>query len=87
MALRCKKLGKKYITKKATQTGCFLDMKARVVNLGSNTFGNPILNGLTKLAVLLNYKYSKMLCLALPTRPEVPKLDIQSEHQKSTEPF
>ena len=28
MVLRCKKLGKKYVTKKVTQIGCFLDMKA-----------------------------------------------------------
>ena len=41
--------------------------KVRVVNLGSDTFGNPIfLKGLTKLAILLNYKCPELLCLALP---------------------
>ena len=53
---------------------------SKVINLRSYTFGNPIfLKGLTKLATLPDYKRPTMLCLALPARCEVPKLELQSE--------
>ena len=46
----------------------------RVINLGRDNFGNPIFQkGLTKLAILLDYKCPRMLCLALPT---CQKLDL-----------
>jgi hypothetical protein len=50
----------------------------KVVKLGSDTFGNPIFEKVTKLAILTNYKCPGMLCPALPPRREVPKLDFQS---------
>ena len=50
----------------------------KVVKLGSDTFGNPIFEKVTKLAILPNYKCPGMLCPALPPRREVPKLDFQS---------
>ena len=49
----------------------------RVINLGSDTFGN-FLKGLTKVAILLDYKCPRMLCLALPPHRKVWKLDFQS---------
>ena len=49
-----------------------LDIQCKVINLGSDTFGNPIFsNGLTKSAILLDYKRPWMLCLALPAHRKV----------------
>ena len=39
--------------------------------------------GLTKLAILYDYEHSWMLCLALPARRKVQKLDFQSEFSMS----
>jgi hypothetical protein len=39
--------------------------------------------GLTKLAIILDYKRPGMLCLALPARPKVLKLDFQSKFSMS----
>jgi hypothetical protein len=50
------------------------------MNLGSNTFGNPLIQMvLTKLAILSDFKHPQMLCLALQPHQKVPKLDFQSE--------
>ena len=38
----------------------------RVTRVGSDTFGDPISKGLTKLAILLDYKCPELICLALP---------------------
>ena len=38
---------------------------------------------LTKLAILPDYKHPRMLCLALPARRKVRKLDFQSEFSMS----
>ena len=54
-------------------------MKGRVFNLGSVTFGKPDFSkGLTKFAILPNYKCPRMLCLGLLPHREVLKLDFQS---------
>ena len=55
------------------------------MNLVSDTFGNPFIDskGLTKLAILPDYKRPGMLCLALPARRKVQKLDFQSEFSMS----
>ena len=54
-------------------------IKGRVVNLGSVTFGkHNFSKGLTKSAILPNFKRPRMLCLGLPPHREVPKLDFQS---------
>ena len=42
-------------------------MKGRVVNLGSVTFGkHNFSKGLTKSAILPNFKHPRLLCLSLP---------------------
>ena len=41
------------------------------------------LKGHTKLAIILDYKRPVMLCLALPARRKVLKLDFQSEFSMS----
>jgi inner membrane protein involved in colicin E2 resistance len=47
-------------------------------------FGDPIFQrGLQKLAILPDYKHPGMLCLALPARRKVQKLDFQSEFSMS----
>ena len=56
---------------------------ALVIILGNNTFGNPIYNSLTKLAILPDYKRPEILCLALQARRKVQKLDFQSEFSMS----
>jgi hypothetical protein len=54
-------------------------MKGRVVNLGSVTFGkHNFSKGLTKSAILPDFKCPRMLCLGLPPHREVPKLDFES---------
>ena len=40
--------------------------KFSVMRVGSNTFGDPIFQGLTKLAILPDYKCPGLICLALP---------------------
>ena len=41
--------------------------KGKVINLGSDTFGNPNFSkGLTKLAIFPDYKCPGWICLALP---------------------
>ena len=68
-----------------TQELCFLVMPyPSVMRVGSDTFGDPHFSkGLTKLAILPDYKGPGMLCLALPARSKVRKLDFQSEFSKS----
>ena len=59
-------------------------LRPLVINVGSDTFGNPIFSeGLTKLAKILDFKRTGMLCLALPARRIVPRLDFQSEFSMS----
>ena len=46
-----------------------VSMQSKVINLESDTFGNPIFqNGLQKLAILPDYKCPGLICLALPPR-------------------
>ena len=51
---RCENLAKNY-----------MNINIKVINVESDTFGNPILKGLTKLAIIPDYKRPWMLCLAL----------------------
>ena len=47
----------------------FLGCVLKVINLGSNTFSNPIFQKvLKKLAIILGYKRPWMICLALLPR-------------------
>ena len=52
-----------------------------VNNVRSDTFGNPMSQKV--LAIILHYKRPGMLCLALPARRKVLKLDFQSEFPMS----
>ena len=53
------------------------------MRVGRDTFGDPLSKGLTKLAILPDYKRPGMLCLALPDLRRVCKLDFQSEFSMS----
>ena len=74
-----------------SQIGHFLGSLAiKVMNLGSNTFGNPFFSkGLTKLAILPNYRHPLILCLAFRSCQKLRKSNFQSEFlcQKSSETF
>ena len=52
-----------------------------LVSMGSEVtpLATPFFKGLTKLAILPDYKHPGMLCQALPARRRVRKLDFQSE--------
>ena len=68
--------GKKYIVIILNAKMC----KSKVINLGKGHLRQPkFSNGLTKLAILPDYKHPRMLCLALPPCGKVRKLDFQSE--------
>ena len=47
------------------------------MRVGSDTFGDPIFQkGLTKLAIILDYKRPWMLCLALPSFAAWSKIEV-----------
>ena len=52
--------------------GIITQFISKVVDLGSDTFSNPSFQKeLTKLAILLDYKRSRFLCLALLSRQKI----------------
>ena len=55
----------------------------RVVNLGSDTFGNPIFRRSYKICHPPDNQRPEMLCQAQPRFHEMPKLDFQSEFSMS----
>ena len=70
MVLRCKKLGKKYVTKKVTQIGCFLDTKALRLTwssfqLVSQCFFNTIdfVNWTCQITYFLCFTFFLLLCV------------------------
>ena len=58
---------------------------SRIINLRSDTFGNPIFQKglLNQPGFLPDYKRPGMLCLALPAHRKMRKLDFQSEFSMS----
>ena len=61
-----------------------LRLCVKVINVGSDTFGNPIFQrGLKKLAIFPDYRHPGLICLALPACRKVRKMDFQSQFSMS----